>query len=75
MIFMVVKEIWKPITKKKKSHGPCVPTYPYLYADELIETNKEKHASGTYKSLVSTKNISPTPFIYYSKSLSLLYTV
>ncbi|KMT17967.1 hypothetical protein BVRB_2g033130 [Beta vulgaris subsp. vulgaris] len=29
-----------------------MPTYPYLYADELIETLKEKHASGTYKSLV-----------------------
>ncbi|KNA12578.1 hypothetical protein SOVF_124600 [Spinacia oleracea] len=35
--------------------GPGVlgmPTFPYLYADELIDTLKQKHASGTYKSLV-----------------------
>ncbi|KAL2940191.1 Vacuolar-processing enzyme [Bienertia sinuspersici] len=35
--------------------GPGVlgmPTYPYMYADELINTLKKKHASGTYKSLV-----------------------
>lgn len=35
--------------------GPGVlgmPTYPYLYADDLVETLKKKHASGTYKSLV-----------------------
>ncbi|XP_047325580.1 vacuolar-processing enzyme-like [Impatiens glandulifera] len=29
-----------------------MPTYPYLYADHLIEVLKKKHASGTYKSLV-----------------------
>ncbi|KAF5468077.1 hypothetical protein F2P56_012258 [Juglans regia] len=35
--------------------GPGVlgmPTYPYLYADDLIKVLKKKHASGTYKSLV-----------------------
>ncbi|XP_022750111.1 vacuolar-processing enzyme-like [Durio zibethinus] len=35
--------------------GPGVlgmPTYPYLYADDLIDVLKKKHASGTYKSLV-----------------------
>ncbi|XP_021716668.1 vacuolar-processing enzyme-like [Chenopodium quinoa] len=35
--------------------GPGVlgmPTYPNLYADELIDTLKKKHACGTYKSLV-----------------------
>lgn len=35
--------------------GPGVlgmPTYPYLYADDLIDTLKKKHASGTYKRLV-----------------------
>ncbi|KAI4380877.1 hypothetical protein MLD38_007016 [Melastoma candidum] len=35
--------------------GPGVlgmPTNPFLYADDLIETLKKKHASGTYKSLV-----------------------
>ncbi|XP_057524192.1 vacuolar-processing enzyme-like [Amaranthus tricolor] len=35
--------------------GPGVlgmPTYPNIYADQLIETLKKKHASGTYKSLV-----------------------
>ncbi|XP_031488237.1 vacuolar-processing enzyme-like [Nymphaea colorata] len=35
--------------------GPGVlgmPTYPYLYADELMDVLKKKHASGTYKSLV-----------------------
>ncbi|CAA7402879.1 unnamed protein product [Spirodela intermedia] len=35
--------------------GPGVlgmPTYPYLYADDLVDTLKKKHASGTYKSLV-----------------------
>nr|AWD84475.1 asparaginyl endopeptidase 2 [Petunia x hybrida] len=35
--------------------GPGVlgmPTYPNLYADELIDALKRKHASGTYKSLV-----------------------
>ena len=29
-----------------------MPTYPNIYADQLIETLKKKHASGTYKSLV-----------------------
>ncbi|XP_051129169.1 vacuolar-processing enzyme [Andrographis paniculata] len=29
-----------------------MPTNPYLYADDLIEVLKKKHASGTYKSLV-----------------------
>eukprot|EP00262_Sarcandra_glabra_P009435 TRINITY_DN23819_c0_g1_i1.p1 TRINITY_DN23819_c0_g1~~TRINITY_DN23819_c0_g1_i1.p1 ORF type:complete len:489 (-),score=76.43 TRINITY_DN23819_c0_g1_i1:167-1633(-) len=35
--------------------GPGVlgmPTYPYLYADDLVNTLKKKHASGSYKSLV-----------------------
>ncbi|XVE53920.1 hypothetical protein DITRI_Ditri03aG0040600 [Diplodiscus trichospermus] len=35
--------------------GPGVlgmPTFPYLYADDLIDVLKKKHASGTYKSLV-----------------------
>ncbi|GMY28837.1 vacuolar-processing enzyme-like [Fagus crenata] len=35
--------------------GPGVlgmPTSPYLYADDLIEVLKKKHASGTYNSLV-----------------------
>lgn len=35
--------------------GPGVlgmPTNPYLYADELIDTLKKKHAAGTYKSMV-----------------------
>ncbi|XP_077210656.1 vacuolar-processing enzyme-like [Tasmannia lanceolata] len=35
--------------------GPGVlgmPTYPYLYADDLIAVVKKKHASGSYKSLV-----------------------
>ncbi|KAL5558751.1 hypothetical protein UlMin_034962 [Ulmus minor] len=35
--------------------GPGVlgmPTYPYLYADDLNEVLKKKHAAGTYKSLV-----------------------
>ncbi|KAK4274593.1 hypothetical protein QN277_017790 [Acacia crassicarpa] len=35
--------------------GPGVlgmPTTPYLYANDLIEVLKKKHASGTYKSLV-----------------------
>ncbi|CAN6441542.1 unnamed protein product [Victoria cruziana] len=29
-----------------------MPTYPYLYADDLVDVLKKKHASGTYKSLV-----------------------
>ncbi|CAK9143971.1 unnamed protein product [Ilex paraguariensis] len=35
--------------------GPGVlgmPTYPYIYAEDLIEVLKKKHDSGTYKSLV-----------------------
>jgi len=35
--------------------GPGVlgmPTYPYLYADDLITVLKKKHASGSYKSMV-----------------------
>lgn len=35
--------------------GPGVlgmPTYPYLYADDLVDTLKKKHSLGTYKSLV-----------------------
>ncbi|XP_008797891.1 vacuolar-processing enzyme [Phoenix dactylifera] len=35
--------------------GPGVlgmPTYPYLYADDLIAVLKKKHAAGTYKSMV-----------------------
>ncbi|XP_075508269.1 vacuolar-processing enzyme-like [Primulina tabacum] len=35
--------------------GPGVlgmPTFPYLYADNLINVLKKKHASGTYRSLV-----------------------
>lgn len=30
-----------------------MPTNPYMYASDLIEVLKKKHASGTYKSLVS----------------------
>ena len=30
-----------------------MPAGPYLYADDLIEVLKKKHASGTYKNLVS----------------------
>ncbi|KAH9605251.1 hypothetical protein KSS87_019758 [Heliosperma pusillum] len=29
-----------------------MPTYPYLYADDLIDTLQKKHALGAYKSLV-----------------------
>ncbi|ERN15384.1 vacuolar-processing enzyme [Amborella trichopoda] len=29
-----------------------MPTYPYLYADDLVNVLKKKHVSGTYKSLV-----------------------
>ncbi|KAL2940190.1 Vacuolar-processing enzyme [Bienertia sinuspersici] len=29
-----------------------MPIVPFLYADELVDTLKQKHASGTYKSLV-----------------------
>ncbi|XP_047055455.1 vacuolar-processing enzyme gamma-isozyme-like [Lolium rigidum] len=35
--------------------GPGVlgmPTYPYLYGDDLVDVLKKKHAAGTYKSLV-----------------------
>lgn len=35
--------------------GPGVlgmPTYPYIYADDLVDVLKQKHAAGTYKSLV-----------------------
>lgn len=35
--------------------GPGVlgmPTYPYLYADDLVDVLKKKHAAGTYKSMV-----------------------
>eukprot|EP00268_Persea_americana_P054658 TRINITY_DN6287_c0_g1_i1.p1 TRINITY_DN6287_c0_g1~~TRINITY_DN6287_c0_g1_i1.p1 ORF type:complete len:492 (+),score=83.51 TRINITY_DN6287_c0_g1_i1:314-1789(+) len=35
--------------------GPGIlgmPTYPYLYANDLVEVLKKKHASGSYKSLV-----------------------
>ncbi|URD73645.1 Peptidase C13 family [Musa troglodytarum] len=35
--------------------GPGVlgmPTFPYLYADDLIDVLKKKHVSGTYKSMV-----------------------
>ncbi|CAL9193441.1 unnamed protein product [Musa hybrid cultivar] len=35
--------------------GPGVlgmPTFPYLYADDLIDVLKKKHASGTYRSMV-----------------------
>jgi legumain len=30
-----------------------MPTYPYLYGDDLVDVLKKKHAAGTYKSLVS----------------------
>lgn len=30
-----------------------MPTYPYLYANDLIAVLKQKHASGTYKSMVN----------------------
>lgn len=29
-----------------------MPTSPYLYADDLNDVLKKKHASGTYKSMV-----------------------
>jgi hypothetical protein len=29
-----------------------MPTYPYLYGDDLVDVLKKKHAAGTYKSLV-----------------------
>ncbi|KAG2589406.1 hypothetical protein PVAP13_5NG236500 [Panicum virgatum] len=29
-----------------------MPTYPYLYGDDLVNVLKKKHAAGTYKSLV-----------------------
>ena len=32
-----------------------MPTSPYLYADDLIEVLKKKHASGTYNKLVCYK--------------------
>ncbi|XP_022131350.1 vacuolar-processing enzyme-like [Momordica charantia] len=35
--------------------GPGVlgmPTYPYMYADDLVDVLKKKHAAGSYKSLV-----------------------
>ncbi|KAM3336550.1 hypothetical protein ACQJBY_030514 [Aegilops geniculata] len=35
--------------------GPGVigmPTYPYVYGDDLVDVLKKKHAAGTYKSLV-----------------------
>ena len=31
---------------------PGMPTYPYLYADDLIDVLKKKHRLGSYKSLV-----------------------
>lgn len=34
-------------------HKSGMPSGPYLYADDLIDALKRKHASGTYKSLVS----------------------
>ena len=30
-----------------------MPTNPYMYANDLIEVLKKKHAAGTYKSLVT----------------------
>lgn len=30
-----------------------MPTYPYLYGDDLVDVLKKKHAAGTFKSLVS----------------------
>nr|GEW78732.1 hypothetical protein [Tanacetum cinerariifolium] len=30
----------------------CMPTLPYMYANDLVEVLKKKHAAGTYKSLV-----------------------
>ena len=30
-----------------------MPTYPYLYGDDLVNVLKKKHAAGTYKSLVT----------------------
>ncbi|MQL80215.1 hypothetical protein Taro_012674, partial [Colocasia esculenta] len=32
--------------------GPGMPTFPYLYASDLVDVLKRKHASGSYKSLV-----------------------
>lgn len=30
-----------------------MPTNPYMYAGDLVDVLKKKHASGTYKSLVN----------------------
>lgn len=32
---------------------PGMPTSPFLFADELNDALKKKHASGTYKSMVN----------------------
>lgn len=41
--------------------SPCLfagmPTSPYLYANDLNDVLKKKHASGTYKSLVNNNKI------------------
>jgi hypothetical protein len=34
-----------------------MPTYPYLYADDLVAVLKQKHAAGTYKSMVTQPQI------------------
>jgi hypothetical protein len=39
----------------KKNSG--MPTYPYLYGDDLVDVLKKKHAAGTYKSLVRPINV------------------
>ncbi|MFS7991831.1 putative legumain protein [Helianthus anomalus] len=36
----------------KVTLGTMMPTMPYMYANDLNEVLKQKHASGTYKSLV-----------------------
>ena len=46
-----------------------MPTYPYLYADDLVATLKKKHAMGTYKSMVTKivlLNMSVTKIVYPS---------
>lgn len=40
-----------------------MPTYPYLYADDLVAVLKKKHAAGTYKSMVIHKSLYLIPLL------------
>lgn len=46
------------ISERKLIHRPKnlpgMPTYPDLYADDLIAVLKHKHATGSYKSMVTS---------------------